>query len=82
MSVIFARPVSTGVGVLSSSVVTVTGTIDDSNTSFTVTTQPSVLVINGTVYQQTGGAITWTYLAGAITLSSAVGTNGSIFGLR
>jgi len=59
----------------------VTGTINDSNLIFTSATQPDVLVINGGLYQQTGGAITWTYVAGTITLSSPVGTNGSIYGL-
>lgn len=67
----------------SGSVLSATGTIDDSNTSFTFTQQPSVLVINGGVYQQTGGAITWTWTSATLTatLSSAVGQGGSIFGL-
>lgn len=82
MSVILARPAGGGSSVLSSMVITVSGTIDDSNTSFTAAVQPSVLVINGSTYRTTGGAITWTYLAGTITLSVAVGLNGSIFGLR
>lgn len=62
-------------------IITVTGTVNDSNTSFTSATQPTVLVINGGVYQRTGGIITWTWVATVITLSSAVGTGGSIFGL-
>ena len=63
------------------SIITITGTIDDSNTSFTATSQPTLLNINGAFYQKTGGAITWTYVAGTITLSSAVGTGGSIYGI-
>lgn len=64
-------------------ILTATGTIDDSNTSFTFIRQPTLLVINGGVYQQTGGAITWTWTQGTLTatISSAVGTGGSIFGL-
>lgn len=58
-----------------------TGSIDDSNVNFTFTSQPTVLVINGATYQQTGGTITWTWLAGTATLSSPVGTGGSIFGM-
>ncbi len=62
-------------------IITISGTIDDSNVNFTATSEPTLLNINGGFYQQTGGAITWTYLAGAITLSSPVGTGGSIYGL-
>lgn len=69
---------STGGGV---SNITITGTIDDSNVTFTSASQPTYLVINGATYSSTGGAITWSYLAGTITLSSPVGTGGSIFGL-
>ena len=61
--------------------ITITGTIDDSNMAFTAPEEPTLLVINGGVYQQTGGAITWTYLTGNITISSPVGLGGSIFGL-
>jgi hypothetical protein len=58
-------------------------TINDSNLNFVFTTMPTILIINGGVYAQTGGAITWTWNAGTLTatLSSAVGTNGSIFGM-
>ena len=62
-------------------ILTATGTIDDSNVTFTFTQLPSILIINGGMYQQTGGSITWTYLAGTVTLSVAVGVNGAIFGL-
>lgn len=61
--------------------VTVTGTVNDSNVTFTSASQPTILVINGGVYRTTGGSITWTYLAGTITLSVAVGSGGSIFGI-
>lgn len=65
----------------STSVLTATGTINDSNVTFTFTSEPAILIINGASYQQTGGAITWTYSGGTVTLSSAVGSGGSIFGL-
>lgn len=61
--------------------ITITGTINDSNVTFTSASQPTYLVINGATYSSTGGAITWTYVAGTITLSSPVGIGGSIFGL-
>lgn len=71
------------VGAASFSILAATGTIDDSNLDFTFASLPIVLVINGGVYQQTGGAITWSWNAGLLTatLSSPVGSGGSIFGL-
>ena len=67
----------------STAVLTATGTIDDSNKDFTFTQKPSVIVMNGATYQQTGGAITWTWTAGTLTatLSSPVGSGGSLFGI-
>lgn len=62
-------------------IITVSGVIDDSNTVFTSASQPTLLNINGAFYQKTGGAITWSYSAGTITLSSPVGTGGSIYGV-
>lgn len=63
------------------SIVGISGTINDINTTFTAASLPKLLNINGAFYQQTGGAITWTYSVGTITLSSAVGTGGSIYGI-
>lgn len=65
-----------------SRVLAATGTIDDNNTSFTITSKPTVLIINGGIYQESGGAITWSYDSGALTLSVPVGIGGSIFGLQ
>ena len=69
-----------------SSPITVTGTPNSSNRIFTIASEPTVLVINGVFYRSTGGAITWTYLAGTLTLSQPVGsdvdgvdTNGTIW---
>lgn len=67
-------------GVATLTVITLTGTIDDSNVTFTAGSEPTQLVINGGIYKTTGGAITWSYVAGTITLSSPVGTGGSIYG--
>lgn len=60
-----------------------TGTINDSNAAFVFPSLPKLVVVNGTAYEQTGGAITWTWNAGTLTatLSSPVGVNGSIFGM-
>lgn len=63
------------------SIITVSGTINDSNMTFTAAVLPTLLNINGAFYKQTGGAITWTYAVGTITLSSPIGTGGSIFGV-
>jgi len=61
---------------------TVTGTIDDSNVTFTVATEPEVVVINGFSYNGTTGSITWTWVAGTLTLSQPVGTGGDIYALN
>jgi hypothetical protein len=63
------------------SIITVTGTVNDTNETFAASSQPTVLVINGETYSPTGGEITWTYVGGTITLSSPVGIGGSIFGM-
>ncbi len=73
-----------GAGASSSSgitIIAVTGTIDDSNVTFAATAEPTLLNINGAFYDKTGGAITWTYVVGVITLSSPIGTGGAIFGI-
>jgi len=69
--------------IASTAILTATGTINDSNTDFTFVSLPSVIIMNGATYQQTGGAITWTWNAGTLTasLSSPVGTGGSLFGI-
>lgn len=62
-------------------VMPVTGTVDDSNKTFSAATQPTLLNINGAFYLKTGGAYTWTYVGTTITLNQPVGTGGSIFGI-
>lgn len=62
-------------------VITVTGTVDDSNKTFTAATKPTLLNINGAFYLPTGGSYTWTYVGTTITLNAAVGVGGSIFGI-
>lgn len=57
------------------SVETPTGTVDDSNTTFTVANEPLYIVINGAQYFAGAG---YTYLAGTITLDNPVGTGGII----
>lgn len=66
----------------SGAILTATGTINDTNTQFTFTQLPSVLIINGGTYKQAGGSITWAWDAGTLTatLSTPVGSLGSIFG--
>lgn len=63
-------------------VLTISGTVDDSNVSFTSTSEPTLLNINGGFYQKTGGSITWSYAAGVITLSSPAGAGGSIYAIK
>lgn len=63
-------------------ILTTTGTIDDSNLDFPFDSLPTELVINAGSYIQTGGSTTWTWNAGTLTatLSTPVGTGGSIYG--
>lgn len=56
---------------------TVTGTVDDSNTTFTVAIEPLYIVVNGSQYSEGEGAYT-SYSAGTITLAYPVGTGGFI----
>ncbi len=73
--------VTVGGGSGTLSPIAVTGTIDDSNVTFTVASTPTFLVINGSIYQSTGGNITWSLSSSTLTLSSPVGSSGSIYGL-
>lgn len=56
---------------------TPSGTVDDSNTTFTVANTPVFIVINGGTYVAGTGLFS-TYSAPTITLSSPVGTGGFI----
>lgn len=62
------------------SILTATGTVDDSNVTFVFTSEPKVIVVNGATYRKNHG---WTYNSGTntATMSNAVGTGGDIFGL-
>lgn len=59
--------------------IAVTGTINDSNVGFSASSTPTYVIINGIWYKSTGGAITWTYVGTTLTLSSPVGTGGTIW---
>lgn len=59
--------------------VAVTGTIDDSNDTFTCTTEPTYVVINGVWYKDTGGVYTWSWSANTLTLSGPIGTGSVIW---
>lgn len=53
------------------------GTVDDSNTTFTVMNTPLFIDVNGSSYVEGTGTFV-SYIAGVITLSSAVGVGGFI----
>lgn len=59
-------------------IITVSGTIDDSNTSFTAASTPTIVVINGTNYRNGKGV---TIAGTAITTDNPVGTGGDIYAL-
>lgn len=60
------------------SVLAATGTINDSNKTFTFASTPTLVVVNGAMYKDGGGVSIVTTTA---TLDNVVGTGGSIFGL-
>ena len=71
-------------GGASIAVLDATGTIDDSNTIFTFTSVPTLVVINGASYASTstvGGILAWTNVGTTVTLAFPVGTGGSIYAL-
>lgn len=53
------------------------GTVNDSNTTFSVMNTPLFIDVNGGIYT-VGQGIFSSYVAGVITLSSPVGTGGFI----
>lgn len=74
------NPVGTGGFIRSAygsgvSVETPTGTVDDSNVTFTVSNTPLYVVINGAQYFEGAG---YSYSGGTITLDNPVGTGGVI----
>lgn len=69
--------VSSGGGGGSLSVETPSGTVNDSNTTFTVANEPFFINVNGAIYQ-VGTGLYQSYAGGTITLSSPVGTGGFI----
>jgi len=73
---------ATGSG--SFSVLAATGDIDDTNTTFTFTSAPTIVVINGASYLETsnvGGSPAWSIVGTTVTLAFPVGVGGSIFGI-
>lgn len=61
-----------------------TGSVDDSNTTFTFTSAPTIVVINGGFYRSTstiGGVAVWTIVGLTVTTAFPVGTGGDIYGI-
>lgn len=60
---------------------TVTGTIDDSNVTFTTSSVPVYMIINGSMYASgdtSGGIVMWTAVGTTVTLAFPVGSGGAI----
>lgn len=55
-----------------------TGTVDDSNTEFTFTQKPLIVIVNGASYSENNG---WSWSGLTATLDNPVGTGGDIYGL-
>lgn len=58
--------------------IAMTGTIDDSNVSFTAASTPTIVIVNGAAYRDGFGC---TIVATAVTLNSPVGSGGDLYGL-
>lgn len=59
------------------SLLTATGTIDDSNLDFTFASEPTEIVVNGLSYRKNAG---WTWSNPTATLENPVGSGGRIYG--
>lgn len=68
----------TATGTASLTPITITGTIDDSNTSFTAASEPNIVIINGASYRHGKGV---TISGTSITIDNPVGVGGDIYGL-
>ena len=65
-------------------VLTATGSIDDTNKTFSFSSAPSILSINGSLYnagETSGGVVMWTLIGLVATLANPIGSGGSIFGI-
>ncbi len=70
--------ISSTVGAGAFTVLTATGAVDDSNTSFTFASAPSLVIVNGASYRDGRGcAISGT----SVTLDNPVGSGGDIYAL-
>lgn len=78
----YVIPPNTGASL--SILVATAGTVDDSNTSFTFASVPSIVVINGLSYRNgstSGGSPVWTIVGLVVTLAFPVGVGGDIYAL-
>jgi len=67
-------------------ILTATGTIDDTNTAFSFASKPSIIVMNGISYRDgdtIGGVTAWTWDVPTLTATmfSPAGTGNSIYGI-
>ena len=69
---------ATGGGGGGVSILAATGTVDNSNTVFTFTSAPTIVVVNGTAYRNGYGV---TISGTTATLDNPAGTGGDVYGL-
>lgn len=60
------------------SLLTATGTVNDANVTFTFTSAPQIVVVNGLALRQGHG---WSIATLTVTLDNPVGTGGDIYGI-
>lgn len=73
---------SNGVKTISATptILTATGTVDDSNKDFTFTSKPTIIYVNGNGYRESHG---WSWNSGTLTatLDNPVGVGGDLYGI-
>lgn len=62
-----------------SCVLAATGSINATNMAFTFTTKPTLISVNGVLYQENSG---WSYSGSTATLDNPPGVGGSVWGLK
>jgi len=66
------------------SILSATGTINDTNQAFTFAQRPAIIVMNGISYRDgatTGSVVAWTWSGSTATMFAPVGTGNSIYGI-
>ncbi len=59
-------------------IIPLSGALDEANQNYVCAEIPKLVIINGIEYESTGGAITWSFASGILTLSTPIMSNSTI----